>query len=406
MTIRVPRTCTEVPEDGQQGRRADGSRSLAAFRSVSAYVLLGDPGSGKSTSFEAECDALGEEACLVTARDFLALDPDAHPEWRARTLFIDGLDETRAGGGDPRTPFDALRGRLDALGAPRFRLSCREADWLGTNDRNTLARLTPAAGPMVLRLDPLSEEGIEHILNAGFGIDDACSFVATAREKGVAGFLANPQCLDMLASVVTSGKGWPRSRLELFEQACRRMVREHNEEHRVAAARSSPSMAMSEEDLLDVAGRLCAVLLVSRAAGCSTAPGREDADYPDLNRCVREYREPCRQAVASKLFTSADGRCRPVHRHVAEFLAGRHLARLIEGTGRNARDGRGGFPARRIVALMTGYDGGVVTELRGLSAWIAAHARSARKQLLQRDPIGVGLYGDIIDVSAPAARPQ
>ena len=44
---------------------------------------------------------------------------------------------------------------------------------------------------------------------------------------------------------------------------------------------------------------------------------------------------------------------------------------------------------------MTGDDGTVVTEMRGLSAWLAAHSRRVRSDLIERDPIGVGLYGDI-----------
>ena len=177
MTVQVARTCTEIPEDERQHRRIKDSRALASFRSVLAYVLLGDPGSGKTTSFETERDALGAEACLVTARDFLALETDAHPEWHGKTLFIDGLDEVRAGGGDARTPFDAVRGRLEALRRPRFRLSCREADWLGTNDRINLAKVSPDADLTVLRLDPLADDGVEGILNAHSDIEDVRSFV-------------------------------------------------------------------------------------------------------------------------------------------------------------------------------------------------------------------------------------
>ena len=73
MSCIVPRTCTTVPPDDAQQKKDARSRPLADFRPSPAYVLLGDPGSGKSTSFKAECDALGDEACLVPARDFLAL---------------------------------------------------------------------------------------------------------------------------------------------------------------------------------------------------------------------------------------------------------------------------------------------------------------------------------------------
>ena len=402
MSCIVPRTCTEGKE-GEHGQdREVRSRPLAAFREASAYVLLGDPGSGKSTSFTAESAALGGAAYLESARDFLTLDRDS--ERRGKTLFIDGLDEVRVWGSDARTPLDELRRRIDALGRPRFRLSCREADWLGTNDRGNLAKVSSDADLTVLRLDPLSDQNIAQILDARSRLDTR-SFIETAREKGVGGFLENPQCLNMLADVVMGSGGWPEIRLELFEQACLQMLHEHNPEHVAATERSSSSTAIPEEVVLRAAGRLCAVLLISGSSGCAVGPSREDAEYPELSRCAGEHRAAARQAISTKLFkAAAEGRYEPVHRHVAEFLAGRYLARLVEGERRNGRRGRPGVPARRIVALMTGHDGGVVTELRGLSAWIAAQGQTARNEFIERDPIGVGLYGDIREFSAREKR--
>ena len=57
-------------------------------------------------------------------------------------------------------------------------------------------------------------------------------------------------------------------------------------------------------------------------------------------------------------------------------------------------------PCGALLALMTGHDGSVVTEFRGLSAWLAVHSEQARTDLTDRDPIGVGLYGDVQSVSA------
>ena len=131
MNMIVPRTCTEIPAENEDQHREKKSRPLKEFRDAPAYVLLGDPGAGKTTAFEAECEALGEDACKIPARNFLAFNPQNHPEWRDKTLFIDGLDEVRAIRRNMVTPFDEIRGRLDSLGKPRFRLSCRASRLAG-----------------------------------------------------------------------------------------------------------------------------------------------------------------------------------------------------------------------------------------------------------------------------------
>ena len=380
----VPRTCTEISAGNEDQHREKESRLLETFRDTPAYVLLGDPGAGKTTAFEAECAALRENACLVTARDFLTFNPQSHPEWHDKTLFIDGLDEIRVGADDAHTPFNQIRGRLDELGKPRFRLSCREADWLGANDQKHLESVSPDSKVTVLRLNPLTNSDIADILNARPDINDADAFIAAAEERGVDGLLANPQTLKMLADVVAQGGGWPKSRKETFERACDQMVREHNEEHEAAQESNSPP---TPDQLLDAAGRLCAIQLISGAAG-HTLRGQPDEEYPALDQCNYDSLEMLRYALATKLFKGiSDNRFAPIHRHIAEFLGARHLAGIIKS----------GLPARRVIALIAGEDDTVVTEMRGLSAWLAAHCEDARADLIERDPIGVGLYGDIRD---------
>ena len=392
--MRVSRTCTEIParDEDRHQRGESQSRPLKEFRESPAYVLVGDPGAGKTTSFQDECAALGEQAFLVTARDFLTFDPQNHPEWRGRTLFIDGLDEIRAGTSDVLTPFHQIRSKLDALVKPRFRLSCREADWLGENDRKHLASVAPDSQVKVLRLDPLTDADIASILDARPDIEDARAFIEAARGRSVEGLLANPQTLRMLADVVAGGAGWPESRMETFEMACRQMVREHNEE-RQAAQESGGSLSPGK--LLDAAGRLCALQLISGRAGY-TLRGEPDEEYPALDQCDYDSPEALRSALFTKLFTAATSGnlSTPVHRHLAEFLGGRHLAAVIQNE----------LPARRVISMMTGEDDTVVTEMRGLSAWLAAHSRDARADLIERDPIGVGLYGDIGEFSLNEKR--
>lgn len=405
MTTLVSRTCTEIAEDDRYGNSEKVSRPLESFRSVPAYVLLGDPGAGKTTAFETECHNI-EDGHYITARDFLAFGVSSHPEWQGKTLFIDGLDEVRAGKGDARVPFDAIRNRLDELGKPRFRLSCREADWLGDNDLKKLEDISPDTSVVMLRLDPLTDSDATRILQSHPSVEDASAFIEKARQAGIEGLLENPQSLDMLAASVTGDNDWPQSRLEVFELACLEMVREHNDEHNIADQAIAEGGLANPDKLLDAAGRLCALMLISGVAGFALRRGQEKADYPAWDRCEYEHPEYLRSALSTKLFKAfkADsaGRLAPVHRYVAEFLAARYLHRII--CGGSDRNSRNGLPARRVIALLTGEDGMVVSELRGLSAWLAAHCAQARRELMSRDPTGIGLYGDVQGFSLDEKR--
>ena len=386
----VPRTCTKISPDDQTARAQDRvSRPLSDFRSEPAYVLLGDPGAGKSTAFQAECDELGEEAVLVSARNFLTLDISRRPEWQGRTIFIDGLDEIRAGASDARSPLDDIRGKLDSLGRPPIRISCREADWLGANDQKHLAAVSPNSQVTVLRLDPLTEADIDHILSADPNIDDAHDFKKQTRSHNLEGLLTNPQTLGLLTAAVAEKGVWPESRLETFEEACRNLAYDPNTEHSIPKRQSPPS----PHQVLDTAGRLCAVQLISGAVGYSLDLDGADDDYLSTDAWNGESPVACHQALSTRLFkanTDRSGRFTPIHRHIAEFLAARHLAKLI----------RDGLPASRVVSLIIGKDGAVVSEFRGLSAWLAAHYQDVRSDLIDRDPIGVGLYGDIREFTA------
>lgn len=378
MSAIVPRTCTELA--GDTARANDGPpKTLADYRSLQAYVLLGDPGSGKTTSFRAECEVLGYEAVFISARNFLLHLPD---ELRGKTLFIDGLDEIRAGTlGARTTPLDKIREMLIKLDRPRFRISCRVADWLGDNDRDALAYIVRDSDISILCLDPLTEADILEILGTGLGESEPDTFVMRAHDAGLEGLLENPQALELLARAVNQGDGWPSSRVEVFDLACREMASERNQEHQ-ATVKTSPSIG----SLMDCAGRLCALLLISDKAGYSLDPHVEGKDFIPRDPCGREQLQCLQAAVSSKLFKATSERCfGPVHRQIAEFLGAQHLAQLIAD----------GLPARRVLALMTGSDGVPVTALGGLSAWLATFSESARSELISKNPVELGVYGDL-----------
>jgi len=368
---------------------------------VPAYVLLGDPGSGKTTEFEQEGWALGGAAEVVTARNFITLELANHPEWRDRTLYIDGLDEMRAGATDARSPFDEVRRRLEQLGRPNFRISCREADWLGLSDLQALTAVSPDDCVIVLRLDPLNpasaRELLESVLESAGSHLDVQEFVDEALRRGVHSMLSNPLTLTLLAEAVGWGGDWPSGRLETFDSARKRMASEQNKEHRaVARSAHSPATVTNPGTLGDAAGYMCALILLAGKLGFSFGPEEPTSPFVSFDDLEvsgaaldRPSRESLRAALGTKLFRAVDRGFIPLHRQIAEFLAGRYVARRIDD----------GLPARRAVALMTGsIDGRVVTVLRGVSGWLAAHSPEARPLLIDADPVGVAIYGDVQSV--------
>ena len=114
---------------------------------------------------------------------------------------------------------------------------------------------------------------------------------------------------------------------------------------------------------------------------CERQDRGHEPDYIPLSQVADPRQEALQAALRTRVFTSSQHRA-PAHRQIAEYLAGRHLAHLIAQ----------GLPARRIIALMTGQDGGIVSGMRGLAAWLAARrpaepARPHRTRPFRRDPL-------------------
>lgn len=375
MSFVVPRTCTEIAPDGE---RRPGL-PLASLRERTAYVLLGEPGAGKTIAFDEEAKAAGVES--IPAREFVVWPP--RDEWRGKTLFIDGLDEIRAGSAGDITQFAAIRRNLDVLGHPRFRISCREADWLGASDRDDLARAAPGGSIAVLHLDNLTDEQVKQLLRENHGISNPQDFMEKAREHRLDGLLGNPQTLRMLAEAVS--QGWPDTLAKIYALACEKLAVEPNKRHRDARRGTA---VVATNNVLEAAGQAFAVQLLAGIAGFALDQASADTNHPTFDSAGLSATSALNQALASRLFESGghDEWREPAHRSIAEYLGARFLARSID---------RAGLPLGRVLALMSAEDGGIVSDLRGLHAWLAVHCLAARPGCIDRDPLGVVLNGDL-----------
>ena len=148
----APRTCTEVREGDATPDAKERAAPLSSYAKAAVYVLIAEPGAGKTTAFETE--AASREGTYVTVQNFLTFDDK--PEWHDTTLFLDGLDESRVQTENGRTPLDEIRRKLYRLGCPPFRLSCRWANWMAATDKEALKDVSPDRTVTVIRLDPLT----------------------------------------------------------------------------------------------------------------------------------------------------------------------------------------------------------------------------------------------------------
>ncbi|MFL1417643.1 NACHT domain-containing protein [Pseudomonas fildesensis] len=363
----------------------DGNVSpFSTFQQDACLVLLGDPGAGKSYLFEAA--ARLEAARFLQVREFLALNPATIEP--GSTLFIDALDEYRAHYGSVPA-VDSLVRHIGLITSCRVRISCRSADWLGSNDLKRLSSCFPDQDVNVLRLQPLNDSEQRQLILA-------CStqvpqdFLAQAHRRGLGEMLGNPLTLLMLAQVVAEDQ-WPETRMALFEHSSIVLLEEYNDVHLLG---KRPETELSGEEMLRAAGALCAVRLLADVDGFS-AQERRDNRRPFINKLQLCGIASLRAALGSRVFTSANEPDTFDHGHkaIAEYLAARYLATLFTE----------GLPLAR-VRLLLGVEGKPASYLRGVHAWLPIFLTGHVNEFIEADPYGVLSYGDAASLGSQGKR--
>ena len=355
----------------------------ANLRAHHAYILLGDPGLGKSTLLEDESKAIGDAGLFVSVQDFLDLyDSSPADELTGKTLFLDGLDEARSRGNDSAT--SALRKLLIRLKKPRFRLSCRSAEWFAQTDHRAFEQLLPTGEQLhIAYLQPFSRDDVAEYLRQHD--IDAEVFIEHADHHRLSELLYNPQTLKMLVDAVAGEAGWPQSKTEVFELACRKLAEEHNAIHQ-------RKNAHPVDDLMEAAGYWYTNMLLSgRHKSSLNLP--DSREQLSLN-CTPGFNNtslPLEPVLRSRLFQGdgKDGYHYP-HRSIAEYLAARYISKRLAA----------GLPLLRIWPLLCGADGGVVNNLRGLYGWLASLAGpNHHREVIEKDPVALLVYGDAVHLS-------
>jgi hypothetical protein len=346
-------------------------KRMSDYTETANIVLVGDPGAGKSHLF----DELAQVArtSVQSARAFLNTPPGG----AGSTLFIDALDERRAGRSDQAT-IDLIVQKLFTVNASRVRLACREHDWLGGTD---LAAFHPyfaqSGGYVVLKLEPLTEAEQRDILKKT-GVADPQQSIEEAERRGLSEFLINPQNLIMLAEVVQK-KAWPTTRWELLEETTILLLKEHN----LAHVRSGGGQYAVKE-VRPPASAACALRLISDVEGISLAEAETDPLYPSYRTIPFAKPELTLASLGRRAFRALGNEAVDYsHRVRAEYAAAGWLSQQI----------RDGLPLSRVQALI-GIDGVPTPELRGMHAWLAVLLPDFSDAIIDADPFGVLIYSD------------
>ena len=361
-----------------------------------ACCLLGPAGIGKTYELELLREhehASGWDVLPVVRLAEIATSADRLDERLSRlaasitprtSIYLDALDEAMVG-------LDAA-GRILAswvdheLGPrkPLMRISCRSAVWLRAIEA-ALSRVYGEGSVSIVSLQPLSDPDVVRAASCE-GIDGN-SFVDQVRRSTASVFAHHPLTLRMLLRLFRRDGRLPNGRRDLFELAVEHLADEREDRRELGLVPAVPP-----GDVLEAAERLaCFSVLSGRAAFDSgedpvtSSIGRHE--LVGLTSAHRRLDDDLLRAVRHSGLCEGEGphRFRFIHRQVAEYLAGRRLAKLPT------------HQSKSLLGSSLGWEFGIAGPLRETAAFAAADNPELAMWVAEADPEVVGL-SDVDDV--------
>jgi hypothetical protein len=392
-------TLNEVKSVGSLPHTAP--RDWEAWDEVSCVIVLGEPGSGKSTEFAHWCRMLqknGQAAFSSRWQDwydgselfstleyqdvFFAAFENHQTVW----WFLDALDEGRLKAdrafGVLVQALQALKNR-GVLSQLRLRVSCRSRDWR-FSEGQLLARLfSPEQGDdqprdqvAAVQILPLDTKAIRVLTREKLENENAIErFLAALERRHVYPLAGHPLLLGMMLALFKQGnEELGRDRTELYEEAVRALTTEQNE-YRGEAAVSTTLPTLRVEIALGL-------------AACAVFAGQEALFIPDNDPAIPNAldaslasgdRLQLRETFGTSLFVRLPrGGFAFAHRSLAEYLAARRLADAMND----------GLPLARVVPLFHIDRGTLPGPVRETAGWLAGLRPDFRRWLIDHDPLG------------------
>lgn len=343
------------------------------------FVVLGEPGSGKSELLEHLSAALGVKRKLASIFRH-------EPPTRSSALVIDGVDEVAR---LDEAATDAMLVKARECSASTVILACRSYVW--DDARTHFLRESFGAEVTVLRLQPFDFKERQHLFTSRYPDEDFRDFVSEVDRVDLTQIIGNPQFLLLLTEAyLESGRRFT-TKAHIYIDAVRRLATERKD---AAAQRKRPPI----DSIVAIASEVFAMLLLSGSVGVSSVDGA-DAGFPYLLSLSRSESDTLFRVLDTRLFKpSTQTACHePIHRIVAEYCAARHLVSRID-------DPTDFLSLRRCLAIIA-PNAVPRGELRGLMGWMATlGSPSVQQAVIDVDPYAVLVNGDPSQLGAAAKR--
>lgn len=327
-------------------------------------VLLGPPGSGKSSILEKYENDHGNSSQRFKVNKFLKLNAQIGKD--TKVLLLDGLDEYRSVAADKAFIITEIGNKINEL--PKnihVVISCREMDWYGETDVTALQEEINRTANLYNIL-PLNE--IQKVELADLHkIKNPDVFIKKFSDHG---FLNNPQMFKMLAKIYNDDSDKIiKSKNELYQTFIKNS-REKNINYTTNKVNE-----IDANEFLKYAGYIAFFYMFSNIDTC------DDAFVDRISDAEHGFKkEKIEIVLKTAMFTNGEF----IHRTIAEFCLATFITKYkLENNQLIA--------VERIKNLFVKKDK-VPTELRGVFAWLCS--LTGREEFIKIDPYYQIIHGD------------
>lgn len=327
-------------------------------------VVLGAPGSGKTSILRKYEEEHKQEAQFVSIKKFLRLNTKIQET--IKVILLDGLDEYRSLSNiDKSFVITELGNKLKEYSDKKIVVTCREMDWYGDSDERSLQdELNKEAAVFCIQqLNQKQKSEFSRLLE----VQDPEPFI---EKYDSFGFLDNPQMFVMTAKEY---KNDPRYRAKSKQELYKNFIEHAKEKNQSYIYNGIHDLEPNR--ILIITGYLACFYMFGDVEFFT------DEVIDDISCEDQEFRKKDLLAV---LDSSLFGNRVFIHRTIAEyacayFLVNRLLKQQDVGN------------VHRIKTFFD-HNGKIPTELRGVFAWVCS--LSGNKDLLVLDPYYQAVFGD------------